>query len=80
MRSHRSSSSGAGGLWLVRMALHPISLSISICRSRARRLMAVPRAPRSWWSHTPWRLTRSPLSKKPFSGSNWIVRMPKVVS
>ena len=28
MRSHRSSNSGAGGLWLVRMALQPISCSI----------------------------------------------------
>ena len=26
--------------------------------------MAVPRAPRSWWSHTPWKFTRSPLSRK----------------
>ena len=36
MRSHRSSSSGAGGLWLVRIALTPISFRISSWRSSAR--------------------------------------------
>ena len=33
--SHRSRSSGAGGLWLVRQALTPIVFIISICRRKA---------------------------------------------
>ena len=47
IRSQRSSNSGAGGLWLVRMALQPIVLRISSCRSMARRLTADPRQPKS---------------------------------
>ena len=33
IRSHSSSSSGAGGLWLVRIAFTPMSRMISSCRS-----------------------------------------------
>ena len=46
MRSHRSRNSGAGGLWLVRMALQPISRRISKRRSHTRSGTAAPTAPR----------------------------------
>ena len=53
MRSVSSSSSGAGGLWLVRIAFTPIDFIISNWRSSARRLIAAPSAPRSWCMQTP---------------------------
>jgi hypothetical protein len=80
IRSVSSSSSGAGGLWLVRMALAPIAFMISSWRVTARRLKAAPSAPRSWCRQTPWMGTRAPLSKKPLSGSKRIARMPNTVS
>ncbi len=46
MRSHRSSTSGAGGLWLVRRALTPIARMICNSRSIARVLNAIPSGPR----------------------------------
>ena len=44
MRSQRSKNSGAGGLWLARMALQPISFSIARRRSQIRSGTACPRA------------------------------------
>src|SRR5665647_2774572 len=66
MRSHRSRSSGAGGLCDVRMPLQPISFSISSCLSIALVLTAAPRHPRSWWLHTPSIFKGLPLRKNPF--------------
>ena len=80
MRSVSSSSSGAGGLWLVRMALTPIDFMISNCRSRARRLMAAPSAPRSWCMQTPLKRCCRPFSRKPLSLEYSMVRMPNGVT
>ena len=80
MRSASSSSSGAGGLWLVRMAFTPMRFMISSWRSVARRLTAAPSAPRSWCMQTPCSCTRRPFSRKPLSGPYSIVRMPKGVA
>ena len=80
MRSVRSSSSGAGGLCDVRIALTPMSRMISSCRSSARVFTAAPRAPRSWCRHTPRIFTGVPLRMNPRSGSNTNVRTPNGVS
>ena len=47
IRSQRSSNSGAGALWLVRIALTPISFMICSWRSIARVFTAAPRQPKS---------------------------------
>ena len=81
MRSHKSSNSGAGGLWLVRMALLPISLQDLELALPPRAVERRARARRDRDDRTRrWMRTRSPLSKKPVVGVNSIVRMPKVVS
>ena len=76
--SARSSSSGAGGLWDVRMALQPMSCSISNCLSAAGILNAAPMAPRSWCWFTPWMYTLSPFTLNP-SPLYWTERIPKRV-
>jgi hypothetical protein len=45
--------SGEGGLCEVRRALTPMLFMIRICRMTASRLIAAPRAPRSWCRSTP---------------------------
>ena len=74
-----SSTSGAGGLWDVRIALSPMSLSIWRRFSMARWLTAAPRAPRSWWLHMPLSFILVPFSEKPVFASNAKVRMPNGV-
>ena len=80
MRSHRSRNSGAGGLCDVRMAFTPMSLSNPAARSQTRSGTAAPTAPPSWCRQTPLSFTGLPLSRKPWSASNAIVRMPNGVS
>ena len=77
--SHKSSNSTDDGLWLVRIALQPISFNISICRSVALQLTAAPKGPKSWCMRAPFILRLSPFKKKPLSLSNFNVRKPKFV-
>ena len=79
MRSVRSSSSGAGGLCEVRIALAPIARMISSCRSIARVFTAAPSAPRSWCRHTPRIFTWRPFKKNPESGRKTNDRTPNGV-
>ena len=59
--SHSSTNSGAGMLWEVRMASHPISLSRASWWRNAARLTAEPKGPKSWWLHTPLNFRSLPL-------------------
>ncbi len=78
--SQRSRNSGVGGLWLVRMALQPISLSS--CKRPGPDAFGNggPDAPPSPWRQTPLSLTCWPLRRKPLSTSKTAVRMPIGVS
>ena len=79
MRSVSSSSSGAGGLCEVRIALTPIARMISSWRSMARVFTAAPSAPRSWCRHTPRIFTRRPFRKNPESALKTNDRNPNGV-
>ena len=80
MRSQRSRNSGAGGLWLVRMALRPWRLQdFEAPLPHALGHGGAYRAA-SWCRQTPFSLTCSPLSRKPLSASKTASRMPKGVS
>ena len=80
MRSHRSSSSGAGGLWLVRMALQPISFRISNLPLQRARVDG--RAERAEVVVVANAVERHALAveQKAVVAVNLIVRMPKGVS
>src|SRR5256886_5760623 len=75
MRSVRSSSSGAGGLWEVRSAFTPIAFMIWSCRSRARVFTAAPKLPRSWCRHTPRTLRSEEHTSELQSQSNLVCRL-----
>ncbi len=77
--SHALTSSGAGMLWEVRMALTPISFIMRTCRRIAASLTAAPKGPRSWWLHTPLNCVLLPLRKNPLPGMTSRVRMPNRV-
>ena len=77
--SQSSMSSSAGMLCDVRMASHPMSLSIVSCLRIAALLMAAPSGPRSWWRQTPRNLRGLPLRKNPLSGMISMVLKPNLV-
>ena len=86
--SQRSSTSGAGQLWLVRSAFAPMSFMICSWRRIADLSNAMPSSPRSEWRSTPLNCTRRPFRWNPFAAQSFvagpssgtgkaIVRMPK---
>src|SRR5712692_9762371 len=60
-RSQASRSEGVGGLWDMRQALLPISLSFFTRQYSRLSGTAIPTPAKSWWLHIPWIFTGFPF-------------------